>query len=252
MVILSVNINKIALIRNSREGNNPDLVSYARNCIDLGAQGITVHPRPDQRHIRADDIAPLARLCAEFPGVEYNIEGNPNAKALGSYPGFLELVRQVKPDQVTLVPDSDDQLTSDHGFDLSGDNADLEKQIAFCQALGCRVSLFMDADQEQIKRVPSTGADRIEFYTGPFADAWNRSEQEAKKQFDHYAKCAELAHSLGLGINAGHDLNLDNMGLFKSLPELNEVSIGHALTIESLELGLATTLNRYRSLLANA
>ena len=251
MVILSVNINKIALIRNSREGNNPDLVSYARNCIELGAQGITVHPRPDQRHIRANDIAPLAALCAEFPSIEYNIEGNPNAEALGSYPGFLELVRQVEPDQVTLVPDSDDQLTSDHGFDLSGDNSVIEKQIASCQELGCRVSLFMDADEEQIKRVPSTGADRIEFYTGPFADAWNRSEQDGKDSYDHYAKCAQLAHSLGLGINAGHDLNLENMTLFKSLPELSEVSIGHALTIESLDMGLATTLKRYRTLLAD-
>ena len=252
MVILSVNINKIALIRNSREGNNPDLVSYARNCIELGAQGITVHPRPDQRHIRADDIVPLAQLCSEFPNIEFNIEGNPNAESLGSYPGFLELVRIAKPHQVTLVPDSDDPLTSDHGFDLSGDNTALEQQIAFCKALGCRVSLFMDADIEQLQRVPSTGADRVEFYTGPFADAWNESEQAGKDSFAHYAHCAEFAHSLGLGINAGHDLNLKNMRLFKALPELSEVSIGHALTIESLEQGLATTLQRYRALLADA
>ena len=251
MVILSVNINKIALIRNSRAGNNPDLVDYARNCIRLGAQGITVHPRPDQRHIRAADIAPLAALCAEFPNIEYNIEGNPNAKELGSYPGFLQLVALVKPDQVTLVPDSDEQLTSDHGFDLSGDNSKLIEQIDFCKSLGCRVSLFMDADPEQIKHVPATGADRIEFYTGPYAEAALKGDAEAQLSYELYRDCAELAHSLGLGINAGHDLNLDNMERFKALPHLSEVSIGHALTIESLELGLATTLKRYRKLLGD-
>ncbi len=252
MVILSVNVNKIALIRNSREGNNPDLVAYSKSCIDLGARGITVHPRPDQRHIRADDIEPLAALCQQYPNVEFNIEGNPFAEALGSYPGFTKLVELVRPDQVTLVPDSDEQLTSDHGFDLSGDNAQLTELIAHYKSLGCRVSVFMDADLAQIDRVPSIGADRIELYTGPYAEAWLEGPTAAQKSFETYAACALRAHELGLGINAGHDLNLDNMTLFKQLPHLAEVSIGHALTIESLNYGLSTTLSRYADLLDDA
>jgi len=248
MVLLSVNVNKIALIRNSREGNNPDLVSYAGDCIAAGAQGITVHPRPDQRHIRADDIAPLKALCDTHPSIEFNIEGNPRAGAEGSYPGFKTLVEQNIPDQVTLVPDSDDQLTSDHGFDLSGDNSVLIEDIKFFKSLGCRVSIFMDADPEQIARVPSVGADRIELFTGPFAEAWEESETAAEASYQQFSKCAELAIELGLEINAGHDLNLENMTLFKHLPQLKEVSIGHGLTIESLYMGLAKTLASYREL----
>ncbi len=251
MIILSVNVNKIALIRNSREGNNPDLVSYSADCIAAGAQGITVHPRPDQRHIRADDIKPLSHLCKTHPNVEFNIEGNPLAGPQGSYPGFKALVANNIPDQVTLVPDGDGQLTSDHGFNLKGDNSQLIDDIRFFKSLGCRVSIFMDADIEQISLVPSVGADRIELFTGPFAEAFEEGEASAEASFKQFKKCAEFARSLELGINAGHDLNLDNMRLFKHIPYLEEVSIGHGLTIESLYQGLSTTMNRYRQLLAS-
>ena len=247
-IALSVNINKIALLRNSREGNHPDLIAYAKRCIELGAAGITVHPRPDQRHIRASDIAPLKVLLDQYPNVEFNIEGNPFAPAQGSYPGFIELVSQHIPHQCTLVPDTDSQLTSDHGFDLTQSGDALRPIIAQLKALGIRVSLFMDPDLEQITLAANIGADRIELYTGPYA--WADGAVREQLLAEHQA-AAKHAASLGLGVNAGHDLNLDNLPAYAAaLPELQEVSIGHALTVDALEMGLATTLRAYQHALA--
>jgi pyridoxine 5-phosphate synthase len=251
VVALSVNINKIALIRNSRAGNCPDLIAYARQCIALGADGITVHPRPDQRHIRAADIAPLQALCAQFPLVEFNIEGNPFAAAHGSYPGFMALVKQSCPQQCTLVPDSDAQLTSDHGFDLQRDGEKLRPIIAQLQTWGCRVSLFMDADCEQISVAKKIGADSIELYTGPYAEACLYSDQHAiDAQLSQHANACAHAASLGLGVNAGHDLSRQNLpALVRALPALAEVSIGHALTVDALHMGLAATIAAYKNAL---
>lgn len=245
MICLSVNINKIALLRNSRPGNNPDLLEYAKKCIDFGARGITVHPRPDQRHIRASDIAPLSALVKKFPGVEFNIEGNPFSSASGSYPGLLELVRHNLPDQCTLVPDSSGQLTSDHGFNLKADAEILFPVIRQLKSLGVRTSLFMDPDPEQIRLAAEVGADRIELYTGPFAEAFEQGKAEAETVFSQHKAAAELANALGLGVNAGHDLNQQNLSIYKNLPFLAEVSIGHALTIDSINDGLEATIQRY-------
>ena len=251
MVALSININKIALLRNSRSGNFPDLLQYAKQCIALGANGITVHPRPDQRHIRASDIPALKELLKNFPNVEFNIEGNPFADSQGTYPGFMALIEQSRPDQCTLVPDSDAQLTSDHGFDLQRDGERLQPVIAQLQAWGCRVSLFMDPDCAQITLAKKIGADRIELYTGPYADACTHGDPVAsnKELQQHSSACAH-ADALGLGVNAGHDLNLDNLpALVNALPALAEVSIGHALTIDALQNGLANTIAAYISAL---
>jgi len=247
MIALSVNINKIALIRNSRPGNSPDIVDYAKQCVALGANGITVHPRPDQRHIRAQDCLPLKQAIEQ----EFNIEGNPLAGFMPSdrddvedYPGFMQIIRDVLPEQATLVPDSTQQLTSDHGFDLRQANNTLIDCIAEIKSLGIRVSLFMDPEAEQIALAKQIGADRIELYTGPFAHANNLAQA-----FVPYRQAAEFALEQGLGINAGHDLSLDNLAVFAQLPGLLEVSIGHALTIDSLKYGLESTLQRYLQLL---
>lgn len=246
-VALSVNINKIALLRNSREGNHPDLLAYAERCLVLGADGITVHPRPDQRHIRASDIAPLQQLLNRYPQREYNIEGNPFAAANGSYPGFMALVEQARPQQCTLVPDSDSQLTSDHGFDLTHSAEALAPIIAQLRTWECRVSLFMDPIPEQIALAAAIGADRIELYTGPYA--WSVGV-ERKRLLAQHRTAAAFAVSLGLEINAGHDLNLENLPAYvAALPDLAEVSIGHALTVDALEYGLPTTLSMYRNAL---
>ena len=244
MIALSVNINKIALIRNSRPGDNPNLLAYAQDCIRYGAHGITIHPRPDQRHIRASDCAILKN---HIGNVELNIEGNPFAGFAAStrddvsdYPGFMAIVEEVLPAQCTLVPDSNRQLTSDHGFDLKQDTNALQDIIARLKQKGMRVSLFMDADCEQISLAQQIGADRIELYTGPYA--WSDNPEAS---FSVYCQAAEHAKSLGLGINAGHDLNLQNLPRFSRLPGLLEVSIGHALTIDSLHYGLEDTIKRY-------
>ncbi|HQQ62421.1 MAG TPA: pyridoxine 5'-phosphate synthase [Pseudomonadales bacterium] len=251
MVALSVNINKIALIRNSRAGNYPDLIEYARQCIALGADGITVHPRPDQRHIRATDIPELKNLLVAFPRIEFNIEGNPFACGTGSYPGFMALVEQSRPQQCTLVPDTDTQLTSDHGFDLRKDGKQLEPVIRQLQEWGCRVSLFMDPDCGQISLAKEIGADRIELYTGPYAEAYaNNDFDMTDKQLTAHAKASAHAHALGMGVNAGHDLNLHNLPtLLVALPVLEEVSIGHALTVDALYSGLAATIAAYKKIL---
>ena len=263
-IALSVNLNKIALIRNSREGNNPDLVSYAKKCLAAGANGLTVHPRPDQRHIRPEDCYQLAELIrsakANNPALEFNIEGNPAAPAtqasrsdFSDYPGFIAIVEQARPDQATLVPDSGTQLTSDHGFDLIGsadNNRQLRNTISELQALHARVSLFMEPDLDQISRARDIGADRIELYTGPYADACIDQPQQAEKIFQQHCKAAEHAHRIGLGVNAGHDLNLHNLPQYRHLPHLLEVSIGHALTIDSLDIGLTQAMQAYINALA--
>jgi pyridoxine 5-phosphate synthase len=247
MTDLSINLNKIALIRNSREGNYPNVVSHAQLCIDNGADGITVHPRPDQRHIRPRDVHQLAELVTPVDHVEFNIEGNPFAPAMADYPGFIELVEQTQPDQCTLVPDGDDQLTSDHGFDLRALGEQLRPIIRRLKDQGMRVSLFMDADLAQIELAAKIGADRIELYTGPYAAAW--SSDTLDTIFEQHWAAAELATSLGMGVNAGHDLNQDNLAKFASIPSLLEVSIGHAFTVDSLAMGMAHTVRAYKALL---
>jgi len=243
---LSVNLNKIALIRNSREGNYPDVVRHGQICVAAGADGLTVHPRPDQRHIRPHDVYALSELACDNPGIEFNIEGNPFAEPLGSFPGFIKLVTDTLPDQCTLVPDSNDQLTSDHGFDLHKSGKQLAPIIQQLQDLGVRVSLFMDPNLEQIELAKALGADRIELYTGPFAAAYPGTEREAV--FQPYFDAAVFAQNIDIGLNAGHDLNLENLEYFRQVPGLLEVSIGHALTVDALQIGLANAVNAYKNL----
>lgn len=252
MVALSVNVNKIALLRNSRSGNFPDLLQHATQCIEYGADGVTVHPRPDQRHIRASDIPALKKLLRNFPNIEFNIEGNPFAAPQGSYPGFMALVEESRPGQCTLVPDSDAQLTSDHGFDLKRDGERLKPVIAQLKEWNCRVSLFMDPDCEQITLAKSIGADRIELYTGPYAETCiHGDEKNITAQLQLHTMACAHANAIGLGVNAGHDLNLDNLpALLKALPALAEVSIGHALIVDALQYGLPKTVANYKHLLS--
>lgn len=247
-ILLSVNINKIALIRNSRDTDYPNIVTYAKHCITAGADGITVHPRPDQRHIRADDCFALNDALA----VEFNIEGNPFAGAYKStranvadYPGFMPLVRAVKPTQCTLVPDHEQQLTSDHGFDLRVSAHQLAPIITELKSLGIRVSLFMDPDPMQMELAKQIGADRVELYTGPYAAAVEQCHQ-VDAVFERYYCAAQRAFELGLGLNAGHDLNLHNLTKFASIPHLREVSIGHFLTIDALNIGLKEAIRAYQ------
>jgi pyridoxine 5-phosphate synthase len=240
---LSINLNKIALLRNSRSGDYPSVLAHAHRVIAAGATGITIHPRPDQRHIRTSDARQLALLLEEYPGIEYNIEGNPFAPARGDYPGFIKLVTECRPDQCTLVPDGDDQLTSDHGFDLRRDGERLAPIIAELKALGIRVSLFMDPDREQITRAATIGADRIELYTGPYAAAWGGPDVE--REWQRHRDAAAVASDLGLGVNAGHDLNLDNLARYAQIAQLEEVSIGHAFTVDAIDRGLNATVAAY-------
>ena len=254
MTLLSVNLNKIALVRNAREGHRPSVVQAARTAIAAGAGGITVHPRPDMRHIRPGDVHDLAALLGdEYPQIEFNIEGNPAAGPTEQgYPGFDALIEAARPAQATLVPDSDEQLTSDHGFDLSEFDPALAQRIARYQALGARVSLFMDPVIDQISKVKAHGADRIELYTGPFAEifwAHGPDHELTRQSYAIYARAAEHAERIGLGVNAGHDLDLDNLGLFAAIPQVVEVSIGHALIADALERGLAAAVNAYYQIL---
>ena len=250
MTALSVNVNKIAVLRNSRGGAEPDVVHAARTCLDAGAHGITVHPRPDQRHIRPHDVLALAGLTRER-GVELNMEGNPFAPARGEYPGLLALCEQARPAQVTLVPDGDGQLTSDHGFDLARDATRLGPLIGKLHALGARVSLFVDAGAAGLELARDAGADRIELYTGPFAEAM--AVGAGSDATVACAATARQAQALGLGVNAGHDLSQDNLGLFLAgVPQVLEVSIGHALVGEALYAGLAQTVRNYLQIIRSA
>ncbi len=246
MTLLSVNLNKIAVLRNSRGGLEPDICQAAQVCIDNGCGGITVHPRPDQRHVRADDVR---RLSAALRGrVEYNLEGNPFADARGEYPGLIALAREVRPTQVTLVPDGDNQITSDQGFDLARDLDRLRPLVDELRKLGCRVSLFVDAGCRDFEQVAGMGVHRIEIYTGPYAEAFADGDP-----IDALAACVETAKAAqqaGLAVNAGHDLSQANLGTFKAaIPGLAEVSIGHALIGEALYQGLATTVRNYLQIL---
>ncbi len=259
MTLLSVNVNKIAVLRNSRCGRLPSPVSEALRCVSAGARGITVHPRPDRRHITAEDVAEIA--AALPPEVEFNIEGNPFAPAREGYPGLLALARMARPAQVTFVPDGDGQITSDHGFDPLHLPPTMSSQVAAFKALGCRVSLFVDAGEVRFETLCAAGADRVELYTGPYAEAHEAAHGgssdgdggAARQTFAHaLAACrrsAEAAQALGLGVNAGHDLSQANLGAFLAgVPGVLEVSIGHALIAEALVDGLAETVRRYRTI----
>ncbi|MCB1678712.1 MAG: pyridoxine 5'-phosphate synthase [Halioglobus sp.] len=253
MIALSVNLNKIALIRNSRDTANPDVPLHAQMCIDAGANGITVHPRPDQRHIRARDCFDLAQMLS----VEFNIEGNPfsgprksERAGVGDYPGFMELVRAVRPAQCTLVPDTEQQLTSDHGFDLRRDGERIAPILAELRALGIRSSLFMDPDPAQMPLAAQAGADRVELYTETYARACEKREN-VEAVFGRFVEAAQAATRAGLGINAGHDLDLHNLPRFATLPGLLEVSIGHALTVDAIRLGLAAAIKAYQRALSS-
>lgn len=234
---LSVNLNKVALVRNTRHLGIPSVRRAATLCLQAGAHGITVHPRPDERHIRASDVADLSELMKAWPDREYNIEGNPLQNLMG-------FVRQFKPHQATFVPDGESQFTSDHGWNPVTDTDRLRPLIAEAKALGVRVSLFMDAEPPSMAWAKSVGASRVELYTEPFAAAWGTPNQAM--QLERFAKAAQAALAVGLGINAGHDLNRDNLTAFlKHVPGVQEVSIGHALIADALELGYSATMAAY-------
>jgi pyridoxine 5-phosphate synthase len=244
MVRLSVNVNKVATVRNSRGGAIPSVVDAVMVCVDAGAPGITVHPRADARHITTSDVRDIGGLLAPLRGrVEYNIEGDPR-------PDLLDLVRSVRPDQCTLVPVRPGEITSQAGWSPDTPRDALARAIADLRGAGIRVSLFVEADDAPIRWAADVGADRVELYTEPFARAYEHRRVEGEKWFTAYAEAAELAHSLGLGVNAGHDLNLDNLVLFRRLPHLDEVSIGHALVSHALFVGLARSVRDYLEVLA--
>ncbi|HPQ08294.1 MAG TPA: pyridoxine 5'-phosphate synthase [Bacteroidia bacterium] len=237
MTKLSVNINKIALLRNSRNNNIPDVLKAALDIVRFGADGITVHPRPDERHIRYSDVYQLK----EHLTVELNIEGNPQEKK------FVKLIEEVKPAQVTLVPDAAQQLTSDHGWDTIQHKDFLKDIVKHFQSLGCRVSIFVNPDLKMIEGAKEINTDRIELYTENYAKYFSTEKEKVIKP---YKVCAELAHQLGLGVNAGHDLNLQNLKFLKDhIPFLAEVSIGHALIADALYYGLENTVIMYKKLL---
>lgn len=247
MTQLSVNVNKIAVLRNSRGGHDPDVLRAATACLEAGAHGITVHPRPDRRHIHAEDVIALSALTGAR-GVEFNIEGNPFAPPRPGYPGLLPLCEQTRPAQATLVPDSDGQLTSDHGFDFGRDGERLRPLIAELKSWGCRVSLFVDAGNPDIAEAAAIGADRIELYTGPYAEA--HAAGDATVMLALFAEAARRAQAVGLGVNAGHDLSQENLRDFlQAVPDVLEVSIGHALISEALYAGLDATVKGYLGLL---
>lgn len=252
MTALSVNVNKVAVLRNARGGRLPDPVAAAAVCVRAGCQGITVHPRPDARHITADDVGRLAALLAgEGGGIEFNIEGNPFAAARPGYPGLLPLVESVRPAQCTLVPDADGQLTSDHGFRLPAQVPALAPLVARLKALGTRVSLFVDAGCTSFREAAAIGVDRVEIYTGPFAQA--AASGEAGPALAACRRTADAALAAGLGVNAGHDLDQDNLAiLLAAVPEIAEVSIGHALFADALYAGLDATVRDYLACIAGA
>jgi len=243
MIRLSVNVNKVATLRNSRGGSLPSVTDAVRVCLDAGAQGITVHPRADARHITTADVREIARLLESWrPRVEYNIEGDPR-------PDLIALVQEVRPDQCTLVPVVPGEITSQAGWRRGGGTEQMSDVVADLRDRGIRVSLFVDAETDPIQWAASTGADRVELYTEPYARAYERGKAEARQSFARYAEAATRAHDAGLGVNAGHDLDLDNLVLFRQLPYLDEVSIGHAIMSRALFVGLRQVVEEYRKVL---
>ena len=236
MTKLSVNVNKIATLRNARGGNNPDLLKVVADCESFGASGITVHPRPDERHIRYSDVYDIKRIIT----TEFNIEGNPTDR-------FCELVLDVCPTQVTLVPDSPDVLTSNQGWDVRSNLDLLKKKVSLFKSRGIRTSIFVDPDEETVKWARETGCDRVELYTEPYASKYHVNRE---KSIQSYIKAAVVAGEMSIGLNAGHDLSLDNLEFFiNNIPGLLEVSIGHALVCESLYMGLKNTIENYNNIL---
>ncbi|MBQ7672154.1 MAG: pyridoxine 5'-phosphate synthase [Paludibacteraceae bacterium] len=234
MTALSVNINKVATLRNARGGNVPDVLQFALDCEAFGADGVTVHPRPDERHIRRTDVYDIAKAIH----VEFNIEGYPSED-------FIRLVTDVRPAQVTLVPDSPDQLTSNHGWDTVANEAKLRDITARLHQAGCRVSIFVDPTPEMVEGAKKVGADRVELYTGPYAELFQSNPQAA---LEMYRPAAEKAHEIGLGLNAGHDLSLQNLRpLIQAFPWIDEVSIGHQIIADALYLGIKETIKQYKA-----
>jgi pyridoxine 5-phosphate synthase len=246
---LSVNLNKVALVRSTRHLGIPSVTRAATLCLEAGARGVTVHPRPDERHIRRHDVLDLAELMQAWPDREYNIEGNP-------FHNLMEVAREVKArglplHQLTFVPDSEGQFTSDHGWSFPQDAERLRPVIAQAQALGARVSLFMDPEPAQMAAARAVGADRVELYTEPYAAAWHTPDRA--HQLERYRAAAQAALEAGLGVNAGHDLNRENLTAFlRTVPGVSEVSIGHALIADALELGYAATVTDYNRCITEA
>jgi pyridoxine 5-phosphate synthase len=235
---LSVNLNKVALVRNQRHLGIPSVARAATLCLQAGAHGITVHPRPDARHVRADDVRELHGLLqSSWPQAEFNIEGNPFHNLMG-------FVRELRPQQCTFVPDGEGQLTSDHGWNLQADADRVRPLIAEARALGVRVSLFMDADPQAMALARAVGADRVELYTEPYAASWGTARQQ--QELERFAAAGRAAQAAGLGVNAGHDLNRENLADFlAAVPHVLEVSIGHAFIADALELGYAQAVRQY-------
>jgi len=236
MTDLSVNLNKLALLRNSRGRNYPNILAFAKKFIELGVKGLTIHPRPDERHVKRQDAYDLAAFLKDYKGVELNIEG---------YPGdeFLKLIEETRPDQCTLVPDADNQLTSDHGWDFHTHGVFVTEVIQQINTWGVRSAVFLDPSIEQIPLAARSGSQRIELYTEAYAHAWGTPMQESV--ISVYREAALAAQELGLGVNAGHDLDLENLPAFLEIPNILEVSIGHALTIECIEQGMDSVTARY-------
>lgn len=244
MVRLSVNVNKVATLRNSRGGDEPRLLDAVAVCLRAGAQGITVHPRADQRHIKPRDVDDIVRgLEGTRPAVEFNIEGDPR-------PDWIEIVRRVRPDQCTLVPVAPGEITSQAGWTAGPQTARLPAIIDDLRSRGIRVSVFVDPTADAVRLAASMGADRVELYTEPFARAFEQGADPARASFETYSAASTLAHQLGLGVNAGHDLNLENLAMFRGLPYLDEVSIGHAIMSRALFVGLETVVRDYMNVLS--
>ena len=243
MIKLSVNVNKVATLRNARGGRAPSVVEAVQACMAAGAPGITVHPRADRRHITPEDVRQIAGALRMYaPSVEFNIEGDPR-------PDLLDLVEEIRPDQFTLVPVVAGEITSQAGWQPGPATEQLPEVVGRLRGMGIRVSLFVDAQDDPVRWAASIGADRVELYTEPFARAFEQGPDLARRSFAHYADIARLAHSLGLGINGGHDLDSGNLLIFRSLPFLAEVSIGHAIISRALFTGLATAVEEYLQVL---
>ncbi len=240
---LSVNLNKIALLRNARGKNFPDVEKYARLCLDNGAKGITLHPRPDQRHAKYADVKAMSKIVSEYDNAELNIEGNPTDR-------FMEVVLENKPHQCTLVPDTPNQITSDHGWDLKRETQKVTRIVKILKDSGIRVSLFMDAELDQIELAKDTGTDRIELYTEEYAISYGTKDSESV--FEKYRSAALFAEKMGLEVNAGHDLNLVNLGKFLTIPNIKEVSIGHAIIVESIDYGMENIIKKYLKIIHSA